>query len=370
MKDILLMNDTLDLLIPFIGTPFAIFENNICILSSEIENNYFLKYLKDNLYNETEKEQLTILKSNDYTSVTIHFDINHIDYFLVSIVSSKLSEDWTSKEWNIHYKKVEVLVSTLKDSTTYKIKKIDNIGGYKKQITFEQPLHPIATTLHLQHDYLDNYNLEQHIVNLLKENNPTAIRPLFKTIIRINDYPLSEDDLIDKKYKLTSLISVLTREAIKNNSPINLAYRLSNHLILKLDKVDNIKMFSGFLNYLFIEFSHLFNFESKRYPSNTVNLAIKYIQNHLYDSLSNSEIADYLFINPSYLSSLFKKTTGTSLRSYIINLKIKEAKHLLLSTDFSLSYISEILHFSSQSRFTKVFREETGYTPKYFRTLF
>ncbi|WP_179884534.1 helix-turn-helix domain-containing protein [Lactococcus lactis] len=364
------MNDTLDLLIPFIGTPFAIFENNICIFSSEIENNYLLKHLKDNLCDETEKEQLTILKSNNYTSVTMHFDINHVDYFLISRVSSKLSEDWTSKEWSIHYKKVEVLVSTLKDSTTYKIKKIDNIEGYKNQIAFAPPLHPIATTLDLQHDYLDNYNLEQHIVNLLKENNPTAIRPLFKTLIRINDCPLSEDNLRDKKYKLTSLISVLAREAIKNNSPINLAYRLSNHLILKLDKVDNIKLFSGFLNYLFVEFSHLFNFESKRYPSNTVNLAIKYIQNHLYDSLSNSEIADYLFINPSYLSHLFKKTTDTSLRSYIAKQKINEAKHLLLSTDFSLSYISELLHFSSQSRFTKIFKEVTGYTPKSFRMLF
>ncbi len=370
MKGILLMNDTLDFLIPFLGTPFAIFENNICILSSEIENNYFLKYLKKNLWYESEKEQITVLKSNAYTSVSLPFVIDDIEYFFITIVPSELSEDWASSEWEIHYKKVQILVSTLKDSTTYKIKKIDNIEGYKKKINFDQSLHPISTTLHLQHNYLDNFNLEQHIINLLKENNPTSIRALFKTIIRINDYPLSRDGLIDKKYKLISLISILTREAIKNNSPINSAYRLSNHLILKLDKVDNIKMFSGFLNYLFIEFAHLFNYESIRYPSHTVNLVIKYIHNHLYDSLSNGDIADYFFINPSYLSHLFRKTTGTSLRSYINRQKINEAKHLLLSTDFSLSYISELLHFSSQSRFTKIFKEATGYTPKSFRMLF
>ncbi|WP_425270542.1 AraC family transcriptional regulator [Ligilactobacillus ubinensis] len=58
------------------------------------------------------------------------------------------------------------------------------------------------------------------------------------------------------------------------------------------------------------------------------------------------------------------------LQTYIINEKITEAQYLLTNTDFTYSISSELLHFSNQSHFCKLFKQYTNYTPKEFRLWF
>lgn len=68
-----------------------------------------------------------------------------------------------------------------------------------------------------------------------------------------------------------------------------------------------------------------------------------------------------------YLSTLFKKETGLSIRSYINLTKIEEAKYLLQYSNMGSEEISEALYFSSQSHFGKVFKEITAMTPREFQ---
>jgi len=75
-------------------------------------------------------------------------------------------------------------------------------------------------------------------------------------------------------------------------------------------------------------------------------------------------------MHPNYLSSLFKKETGENLREYLLRNRIEVAKSLLSRTEYSYVQISNSLAFYSQSHFTKVFKENTGYTPKQYRLLF
>ena len=56
-----------------------------------------------------------------------------------------------------------------------------------------------------------------------------------------------------------------------------------------------------------------------------------------------------------------------TLYAYIQQKKTEEAKRLLRFTDQSISLIALHLGFSSQSHFTRVFRQMTGKTPGEFR---
>ena len=58
---------------------------------------------------------------------------------------------------------------------------------------------------------------------------------------------------------------------------------------------------------------------------------------------------------------------GTSIVDFIHEERIKEAEYLLRHTDFSLSLISSYLNYSSQSYFTRIFREKRGITPQQYR---
>ena len=81
------------------------------------------------------------------------------------------------------------------------------------------------------------------------------------------------------------------------------------------------------------------------------------------------ELAKEVSLSPKYLSDRFRRETGQTLHSYIQEQKIREAKNLLRHTDDSLSEISQLLNFSSQSYFTSVFRKNTKLTPRQYRAL-
>lgn len=91
------------------------------------------------------------------------------------------------------------------------------------------------------------------------------------------------------------------------------------------------------------------------------------IQEHLWDKVTPTLIAEKLGMNLSYLCREFKKNTGKTIGEYINERKISEAKRLLRATDQSLVEISDTLGFSSQSYFHRVFKRLTGYTPTEYR---
>ena len=78
-------------------------------------------------------------------------------------------------------------------------------------------------------------------------------------------------------------------------------------------------------------------------------------------------IAAAMYMSRSRLSTRFKEETGENLSDYIMREKVEEAKQLLTYTDKSIAAISAYLAFSSQSHFTRQFKNITGRTPGEYR---
>lgn len=98
-----------------------------------------------------------------------------------------------------------------------------------------------------------------------------------------------------------------------------------------------------------------------------VNHAVAYIQNHYSIPVSIEEISDYVGINRSYLSSLFKEYTGMPPVKYLQNFRITRAQHMLTVTDISVESIALSCGYQSPEAFHKIFRQLTGMSPKAFR---
>lgn len=99
---------------------------------------------------------------------------------------------------------------------------------------------------------------------------------------------------------------------------------------------------------------------------NTVYSIIKYIDNNMDAKLTVGEIAKKFSYSTEYLSRLFKKKTGTSLKRYIITTKMRYAQTLLSEGKCSLTEITNIMGYSSIQAFCKAFKSYTGYTPKQY----
>lgn len=113
--------------------------------------------------------------------------------------------------------------------------------------------------------------------------------------------------------------------------------------------------------------------QNREYISSSQNktalYAKEYIDANFPDmSLSVQGLAGRLSVSPEYLRLLFKKAFGISPKKYIISTRIKHAKNLILSGEFSTEIISEMCGFSSSSYFCQEFKKNENCTPSKYQS--
>lgn len=97
--------------------------------------------------------------------------------------------------------------------------------------------------------------------------------------------------------------------------------------------------------------------------------SIEYVHNHYKESISLDTLAEIERYHPTYYSTWFKQQTGKSPKLYITELRLAEAKQLLISTTWNLSSISEDIGFENSSSFTRWFVKWAGITPQKYRMI-
>ena len=104
-----------------------------------------------------------------------------------------------------------------------------------------------------------------------------------------------------------------------------------------------------------------------RRSSRECDLVRRYIDDHFKENLTLDQLAALAHINKYHLVHTFRKEYNTSPISYQISRRIQESRMLLVSTDFNLSQIAQILGFSSLSYFSQSFRRLEGISPMEYR---
>ncbi|WP_367331064.1 helix-turn-helix domain-containing protein [Sphingobacterium multivorum] len=109
----------------------------------------------------------------------------------------------------------------------------------------------------------------------------------------------------------------------------------------------------------------------------TVSTFNKFLENFIQEGKLSEEglpsvtsVAAALHMSPRYLSDLLKMETGKTAQELIHISIINEAKNRLRSSDGNVSEIAYALGFENMSYFSKLFKKETGISPKDFKKQF
>jgi len=114
------------------------------------------------------------------------------------------------------------------------------------------------------------------------------------------------------------------------------------------------------------------NRDSNKIPQQSTNtlktdeLAEKIIailKSKVYETITLEEISKILYFSKTYIKTVFKKHTGTSVIQYFIDLKTEEAKRLIAENKYSFTEISDMLAFNSVHYFSRLFKQRTDMTP-------
>ena len=95
--------------------------------------------------------------------------------------------------------------------------------------------------------------------------------------------------------------------------------------------------------------------------------AIAFIEANCDRNLKLKEIAQAVGLSEYYCDRQFKKSLGITPHQYLTRYRIDRAKQLLKQQDLTIAQIAQKCGFSSQSYFTKQFRQIVGVTPKVYR---
>lgn len=178
---------------------------------------------------------------------------------------------------------------------------------------------------------------------------------------------LSENELRNAKNMLISAITLFTRAAMDGGLPEETAYAMSDSYIQNGERCTSLEDIDCLYRGAVREFTYAVAKRGKRHYSTVIENAIHYIHIHLHEKITLERAADHVGISPCHLSRVFQAETEISFVEYIQKERVEAARHMLIYSEYSVSEISEYLHFSTQSYFIKIFRKHMGMTPSAYR---
>lgn len=98
-----------------------------------------------------------------------------------------------------------------------------------------------------------------------------------------------------------------------------------------------------------------------------VRQAIDFMKLHYSEKIELQTVADHLYISTWYVCKLFKQELNTSFIEILNDIRIQEAKRLLLDTNKKIYEICEEVGYNDNPYFTKTFKKFTGKTPNQYR---
>lgn len=213
-----------------------------------------------------------------------------------------------------------------------------------------------------------SYHEEMLQYQLLKSGDERAIEESVKMWESGLPGHIVDDPVRNMRYLCVASITLATRFAIEGGMDDETAYNASDLYIQKIDGCHTVEEMRTVHKDMFTFFTHKTADSMKNSVfSMPVIQCMDYIHYHLHEKITVAILAKHVDLYPTYLSTLFAKETGIPISEYIMDKRMETAKNMLKFSEFSYSEIAATLSFSSQSHFTKVFKEREGITPKVYR---
>jgi AraC-like DNA-binding protein len=106
---------------------------------------------------------------------------------------------------------------------------------------------------------------------------------------------------------------------------------------------------------------------SSREEPTAVASAKEFVQTHVEEPVTLTQVAQHVHVSPFHFCKLFKKTTGMTLTEYVARVRVEKAKTLLVDPSLRISEVVYAAGFGSIPRFNSVFKRYVGVPPTQYR---
>ncbi len=265
------------------------------------------------------------------------------------------------------------------------------------------PINTLGTSLW---GSMDNFHLEEVHHSMLDRMEPVASRPstkepeeAFFTMKNLEERYAQENNLIlavsqGQTHLAKMYISSVLKQSIENRVA-NPVRNMKNYLIImntllrkaaefgdvhplhidslssrfayKIEALSSVEAYDALVKEMAHKYCLLVKNHSMKGYSLLVRKVLTRINSDLTADLTLKTQAKLLQVNPSYLSTLFKKETGQTLTEYVNQKRVEHGIFLLNSTDMQIQTIANYCGIPDVNYFIKTFKKLIGKTPKEYR---
>jgi AraC family transcriptional activator of pobA len=190
----------------------------------------------------------------------------------------------------------------------------------------------------LKTDYLSDsplFKVGGNAVLFPDEVSTSVIRNIFELMLTEN-----KSSYVNKQDLLRNFIQIIVHEALKIDPPLSYVKAIAP---------------AERLTSLFLELLE------RQFPIHSPHHTLRF--------RNAKEFADQLAVHSNHLNRVLKKTTGFTTSEHLSKRIIKEAKSLLLESDWDIAQIGYCLGYDHSPNFYSFFKKNTGTTANHFRKL-
>lgn len=193
---------------------------------------------------------------------------------------------------------------------------------------------------------------------------------MYANMIDIEGIEVRLADRVRNAKNYAIIMNTLLRKAAENGSvhPIHID-KLSSDFAKKIELQTSEKGISMLIKEMARKYTLLVKNRSLQGYSPLVRKVLIHIDMDLASDLTLNTQAKLLDVNPSYLSTVFKKETGSTLTEYVTSKRINHALFLLNSTKMQIQTIAQYCGIPDICYFTKIFKKHIGKTPTEYRNM-
>ena len=246
---------------------------------------------------------------------------------------------------------------------TFDLQTLESREDYLKKHEFIVPEDPILSMNILE----KRYQNEDALLAAVAQGNTSAAMQIVTSMGAIRFSSRTGDVVRDAKNMTLSFNTLLRRTAYTAGvHPFYIDVMSENYARL-IENANTKQEIDDVTPYLVQSYCELIKKRSTALYSEPVRQILVTIDASIASDLSLKRFANELFLNTSYLSSLFKKETGMTLTDYVNKNRISNAKRLLKSTTLSIQAVAAAVGIPDIHYFTRLFRRETGLSPREYR---
>lgn len=211
------------------------------------------------------------------------------------------------------------------------------------------------------------YGFENEIMEAVAQGQIHKEAQLFSAFSEDHFEKRVSDPLRNAKNYSIIMNTLLRKAAEKGGVHPMYLDSLSSSFAVRIEALPSHTDHFEFMLEMFRAYCRLVRKHTMQGLSPIVRKAVLMIDADLSANLSLATLAEAQNVSSGYLATVFKKETDKTVSEYIREKRVKQAKHLLSTTNLQVQTIALHCGIMDVQYFTKLFKKETGKTPKEYR---